>query len=242
MLMAVNLKRILRALPSYLAEVFVRSKLVLGGGGTLIVALAIYQSVAPKPLPPSTCVIVFLAAIICAEIAHGLRSFERMHPPFRAIHPKLQFWNETSHRGSTGTGYYFEVHNPSKTESLESVGAQLISIDPKSIVNLPIPLHIRHKLYATSETQITIPPDGIAGFDIVTGPDHNEHSQSFVLVPCVVGGDRGITNSFQIPKCRHRLVIRVTSKSYVSYLECEVWVEDNFLRCEPRDTYIMEEK
>jgi hypothetical protein len=218
----------------------VRSKLVLGGGGTLIVALAIYQSVAPKPLAPTICIVVFLSAIICAEIWHGLRQFERTHPPFRIGYPRQQFWDESERRGSTGMGYYFEVFNPSTTGSVESVVAQLVAIDPPDVNNLPMPLHVRNKLYATNEITISIPPNGVAGFDIVTGPDHNENSQKQVLIPCVVGGDRGIKKAVPISNARHRLTIRIMSQNHFKDLNLEVWVEGNFLRCEPCQTYVIE--
>jgi len=138
-------------------------------------------------------------------------------------------------------GYYFEVSNPSETESLESVSAQLVAIEPPDIGNLPIPLHIRHKPYASRETEISIAPNGSAGFDIATGPDHNENSQRQVIIPCVVAGDRGITMGFPISGARHRMTIRVMARNYFKNMEMEVWVEDNFLRCDPRQTYVMEE-
>ena len=126
-------------------------------------------------------------------------------PPFQIGHPKCHFWNETERRGSTGVGYYFEVGNSSATESLESLGAQLIALDPPAIGTpagtLPVPLHIRHKLYATNETEISVPLNGVAAFDIAT---------------------------------------RVTAKTCFKDFGLDVWVEDNLLRCEPRQTYIME--
>ena len=240
-MMGVPLRQQLRSVAPYLKDVFMRSRAALGGGATLMVALAIYQTTAPHPLSPNACVIVILATIIFTQLWHGLTQFRETHPPFRLSYPKQQFWNESEQRGSTGTGYYVEVINSSKTEPLESVKAQLVQIDPPSIGNLPIPLHIRHKPYSPNDTQILIGPDSKEGFDVATGPDHNEHSQKRVLIPCVVAGDRGVTKAFPISEARHRLTIRVLSKNYSRDLILEVWAEDNFLRCEPRQTYVMGE-
>lgn len=232
--------RRVRLIPPYLMEVFVRSKLALSGG-VAIIAVLIVEWVSGQSLQKGWHIAAVVVAVIGAQFWHGLVQFGQTHPPLRIVYPKQQFWNEGERRGSTGMGYYFEVLNPSETESLESVRAQLVAIEPPDVGNLPIPLHIRHKSYTPNETEISIPPAGVAGFDVVTGPDHNNNSQRQVNIPCVVAGDRGVTMAAPISGARHRLTIRVMAKNYFKDLEFEVWVEDNFLRCEPRQTYVMEE-
>lgn len=231
-----SLRHRLRVVAPYLAEVFVRSKLALSGSLAIILVVLIEWGTGHS-LSRNWHIAAIILAVIAAQLWHGLVQFERMHPPFRVIHPKQQFWDEANRKG---LGYYFEVSNPSDTGSLESVRAQLIAIEPADVSNLPIPLHIRHKLYSTSETEISIGPRGVVGFDIATGPDHGEICQKQVLIPCVVGGDKGVIMCAQIPHTRHHLTIRVTARNYYRDIELDVWVEDNFLRCEPRQTYVME--
>jgi hypothetical protein len=226
-------------IPPYLAEVFVRSKLALSGG-VVIVAVVFIEWVTGQSLPRSWHIAAITVAIIGAQFWHGLAQFGKMHPPFLIVYPKQQFWNETALRGTTGMGYWFDVLNPSETESLESVRAQLVAIEPPDVGNLPIPLHIRHKSYASNETEISVPPNGVAGFDIATGPDHNENSQKQAVIPCVMAGDRGVVKSVPISDNRHRLTIRVTTTRHFKDIEFEVWVGDNFLRCEPVQTFVME--
>jgi hypothetical protein len=217
-------------------EVFVRSKLALSGG-MVIISVLIIEWVTGQTLPRSWHIAAIGLAVIGAQLWHGLGQFGQTHPPFQIGHPKHHFWNEAERRGSTGMGYYFEVFNPSAIESLESLRAQLVAIDPPEISNLPIPLHIRHKLYATNETEISVAPRGVAEFDIATGPDHNDNSQRQVLVPCVVAGDRGVVKAAPISNARHRLTIRVMARNYSKDLGLEVWVEDGFLRCEPLQAF-----
>ena len=120
-------------------------------------------------------------------------------------------------------------------ESLESVKAKLLSIDPDEVKVLPLPLHIRHRDWHTTETSIN--PGSSEGFDIVTGPDHNTTSQG-IMIPCIVEGDRGFVNVAKIPSARYRLRIIITARHCPpEYLNVEVWVEDNFLRCVPREIF-----
>ena len=136
-------------------------------------------------------------------------------------------------------GYYFQVTNLSDAESLESVKAQLISIDPDEVKVLPLPLHIRHKDWRTIEASIN--PGSSEGFDIVTGPDHNTTSQG-VVIPCIVEGDRGFVNVARIPNARYRLRIMITARNCPpEFLNLELWVENNFLRCVPREIFAMTE-
>lgn len=214
-----------------------RSKVALGGGTGVVVGWGVYQTIATHPLSPKASVIVFLLAVISAQLWHGLLQFRMSHPRFMIRHPKQQLWDEPRIRG---VGYYFEVVNPSEDESLESVKAELVSIDTREINNLPIPLHIRHKLYSTSETEVSIAPGGVAGFDIVTGPDNNPRSQQQVLVPCVMGGARGIVSSVPISGARCRMAVRVMAKNCpFQEVSFDVWVEERFLRCEPCSMFVM---
>ena len=137
-------------------------------------------------------------------------------------------------------GYYFQVFNLSLSESLESVKAQLISIDPNEVnALLPLPLHIRHKDWRTVETSIN--PGASEGFDIATGPGRDTEPQP-IKIPCIMDGDRGIVNAAPIPNARYKIRIRVSAKHCPKQdLDLEVWVENNFLRCETRQIFAMEE-
>ena len=161
-------------------------------------------------------------------------------PRIRIGHPQQQFWGLEEGRGSSGMGYYFQVSNLSASESLESVKAQLVSMEPDEAKILPLPLHIRHKDWRTVETSIN--PGSSEHFDIATGPDHNTTSQGMVI-PCIVDGDRGIVNVASIPNARYRLKIRVSARNCPPQdLSLELWVENNFLRCEPRQIFAIETK
>lgn len=213
------------------------SKVSLGGGGIIVVGLAIYQSIAPqsRQLGPKGCLIAFLSAIIFSQLWHGLTVFRGMHPRFVVRHPKQELW--TGPIPSPGVGYYFEVFNPSKNESLESVKAHLISIDSREINNLPVPLHIRHKLYETTETEVSLAAGDTVGFDLVTGPYNNLGT---VVVPHVVAGATGVTKCSPISGNKCRLTVRVFAKDCPPQdVSFEVWVEDKFLRCEPCQIYVM---
>src|ERR1051325_1575689 len=112
------LRDYLRSGLPYLAEAFVRSRVALGGGATIIVAGGIYQVTSSHPLAPPGSVIVFLLAMVFAQLWHGLKQFRQNHPRFVIWHPKQQLWDELGRRG---VGYCFEISNPSNYESLESV-------------------------------------------------------------------------------------------------------------------------
>lgn len=224
-------RRHLRVVFPYLAEVFLRSKLALGGGSALIVAWGIYQGVASKPLLPSASVNIFLLAVICAQFWHGLIQFEKMQPRFE-IRLKKHFWNLGEQRGSSGIGWYFEVFNPSVSESLECVRAELVSIEPSVIRILPFPLHIRHLNYCIAET--TINPRCSRGFDLATGPDHNAVAQPVIVIPGIIGGDRGYeTNGVPVKYDRYRLKVTVSARNCPPQdILLNLWVEDDFLDCE----------
>lgn len=101
-----------------------RSKVALGGGGVLVVGLAIYQGATGDSLVPKYVYwIVLVLSIVGAQFWHGLLQFRRMNPPMRVVHPRQQFWGMEEQRGTTGIGYFFEVLNASHSESLESVKA-----------------------------------------------------------------------------------------------------------------------
>jgi hypothetical protein len=110
--------RRVRLIPPYLMEVFVRSKLALSGG-VAIIAVLIVEWVSGQSLQKGWHIAAVVVAVIGAQFWHGLVQFGQTHPPLRIVYPKQQFWNEGERRGSTGMGYYFEVLNPSETESLE---------------------------------------------------------------------------------------------------------------------------
>ncbi len=161
----------------------------------------------------------------------------RLVPRMRIDHPQQHFWGLEERRGSSGMGYYFQVFNLSDADSLESVSARLVSIEPDEVKILPLPLHIRHKDWRTVETSIS--PGSSEGFDIATGPDHDVTAQGMVI-PCIINGDRGIVNVARIPNTRYHIRIRVTAKNCPPQdLDLELWVENNFLRCVPRQIFAM---
>ncbi len=219
----------LRTIPPYLVEVFVRSK-AAWGGGAVIIAVSIIEHAMGRSLPGIGYAMALMLAVIGAQFWHGLMQFERMQPRIKISPLKQHFWTLEEKRGSTGTGWYFEVSNTSAAQVLESVRAQLISLEPDEIGILPLPLHIRHKDWQTAE--VSINPGSSEQFDIATGPDHNVTSQSRIEIPCIVGGDRGYVNAARIPAARYRLTIRVTAKTCrPQHVSFDLWIEDNFLRC-----------
>jgi hypothetical protein len=146
----------------------------------VIVGVAIYLAVTGKSFSRSDWVMVFMFAIIGAQFWHGLMQFERIQPRMRIGHPQEQFWGLEEKRGSTGMGYYFLVTNLSVSESLQSVSAHLIAIDPNEVKSvLPLPLHIRHKDWRTVATDIS--PGASEGFAIATGPGRDTTPQRLVI-------------------------------------------------------------
>jgi hypothetical protein len=113
-------------------------------------------------------------------------------------------------------------------------------MEPDEIKTFPLPLHIRNKDYQISETSVA--SGETVGFDIATGPDHNSNSQGQVLIPCVIVGDRGTVKSATISGRRCHLAVRVYAKNCPPKdVEFDLWVENNFLRCEPSGTFAMAE-
>ena len=203
------------------------------GGGAVIIAVGLVEHLSGHSLARLQYVVALLLAVIGAQFWHGLMQFEKSQPRIKINPPKQHFWTLNENRGSTGTGWYFEVLNMCAAESLQSVSAKLISLEPDEIRILPLPLHIRHKDWQTVETSIN--PGSSEQFDIATGPDHNVTSQSRIVIPCIIGGDRGYVNAAPIPAARYRLTIRVTAKNCRPQdLSVDLWIEDNFLRCEAR--------
>ncbi len=227
-----TLRALLGLIPTYLMEVFVRSKAAWGGGAVIIV-VAILEHATGTSLPGSWYAVALLLAVIGAQLWHGLVQFERMRARFTISQPKQHFWDLDAKRGSSGTGYYFEVHNLSTSDSLESVEAQLLSVQPEMVRITPFPLHIRHKDYRTVSTSIN--PGSYEAFDIATGPDHNSVSQPFIVLPGIIGGDRGYSNGVSIPYGRYLLKVRISATNCPP---CDVafnlWVEHDFLMCEAR--------
>jgi hypothetical protein len=189
----------LASIGPYTVEVFTRYKAAWGGSSTIIVATGIYVAVTGDPLSRSRWLLIFMLAAIFAQFWHGLMQFEKMQPRFEIRRRDQQFWNLKERRGSFGTGHYFEVFNLSISESLECVRAELVSIEPKpnAIDVLPFPLHIRHLPYSIAETFIN--PRCSREFDLATGPSHHEQLQQVIMIPGIMGGDRGFTNGVPIP-------------------------------------------
>jgi hypothetical protein len=225
-----SLKPTISLIPAYFREVFLRSKAALGGGIIIIAAGAVEHFVG-RSLTVSQYIIVVLLAIVGAQFWHGLIQFKRSQPRIQiAAQVSQHFWQLDDGRGSTGTGYYFTVGNGSTLESLESVRAELVGMQPDEIGVLPAPLHIRHKDYRTVETHIG--PGGHAQFDLVTGPDHNSSSQEALVIPLVMGGDRGYDCGRQVPYGRYKLSVRISAKNCVpADATFQIWVENDFLRC-----------
>jgi hypothetical protein len=221
-------------IPPYLVEFFMRSKVAWGGGSLVIVAAFIYGLVTEHHFSRHESVFVLMLAVIGAQFWHGLMQFEKMRPRFEIRSPEQHFWNLGEQRGSSGTGWYFEVFNPSVSESLECVRAELISIEPEPNAMygiLPFPLHIRHLNYCIAETFIN--PRCSRRFDLATGPDHNAVQQSVIVIPGIIGGDRGyVPNGAPIPYGRYILNLRVSARNCRQMdISLDLWVEDDLLRC-----------
>jgi hypothetical protein len=154
----------------------------------------------------------------------------RLVPRIKIGVPQQHFWGLKEQRGSTGTGYFFGVTNLSEAESLESLRAELISMEPDVIGILPFPLHIRNLDYQTSETSVN--PGLTMQFDLATGPDHNAISQAVIMIPGIISGDRGSRNAVPIEYGRYRMTVRVGAMNCPPQdIVFELWIEDNFLRC-----------
>lgn len=221
----------LRAIPPYLEEAFVRSK-AAWGGGAIIILVGVLEHLSGKSLSGTHYLMALLGAVICAQFWHGLIQFEKMRPRFEIRDPEQHFWGMREQRGSTGTGWYFEVFNPSVSESLECVRAELIAIEPNKIGILPFPLHIRSLSYCIPD--ICINPRSHRGFDLATGPDHNSTPQSVIVIPGIIGGDRGYSaNGCQLPYGEYRLLVRINARHCSPQdVRFRIWVEDDLLRCE----------
>lgn len=200
-------------------------------GGAIVIAVGLIEHAIGRSLSWSQYAAMLVLAVMWAQFWHGLMQFRRMQPRFEIRYPKQHFWGESEQRGSTGTGWYFEVFNPSSSETLEYVRAELISMDPPEIGVLPFALHIRNVNYCIPETFIN--PRCSRGFDLATGPDHNTNPQRVIVIPCVMGGDRGyVGNGASIPYGRYRLDVRVSARNcHPVDASFDVWVEDDLLRC-----------
>src|SRR5579859_360287 len=185
-------RRHLRSILPYAWEVITRYKVAWGGGSLVIVGAVVFDAVTGHHFSRSDWVIILMLAVIGAQFWHGLMQFEKIRPRLEIRQPEQHFWGKAEQRGSTGTGWYFEVFNPSVSESLECVRAELVSIEPMPNAMhgiLPFPLHIRHLNYCVAETFIN--PRCSRRFDLATGPDHNIDPQRVIVIPGIIGGDRG---------------------------------------------------
>jgi hypothetical protein len=205
----------------------------------VIIAVGIIEHATGHSLSSFWYTVALLVAVIGAQFWHGLMQFEKMRPRFEIRQPQQHFWGKAEQRGSTGTGWYFEVFNPSVSESLECVRGELISMEPEpdSMYGiLPFPLHIRHLNYCIAETVIN--PRCYRRFDLATGPAHNADPQRVIVIPGIIGGDRGyVTNGIQIPFGRYRLHVLISARNRSSVpVSYDLWVEEQeqdlpFLRC-----------
>jgi hypothetical protein len=212
----------------------VRAKVALGGGSALIVLFALYQGISGKSIPGYLYVVVAIVSVVLAQFWHGLVQFEKMRPRFEVRSPEQHFWG-LKERGTSGTGYYCEVSNPSISESLECVRAELLSMEPEppSMYGiLPFPLHIRHLTYCVAETFIN--PTCSRRFDLATGPNRQDSPQRVIIVPGIIAGDRGhIANGVPVPFDRYRLTVRISARHCPPMdVRYDLWVDEhNFLRC-----------
>jgi hypothetical protein len=240
------MKRHLRMVPPFLMEVFVRSKLALSGS-VVIITILVIEWITGQSLPKSWHIAAILVAVIGAQFWHGLVQFEKMRPRLE-VRPPVEYhiWGVTE-RGSTGTGYYFEVSNPSVSESLECVRAELVSIDPEPSGMqgiLPFPLHIRHLNYCIAETFIN--PRTSRRFDLATGPTGGDASQRNIIIPGIIGGDRGYqVNGIPIPFPSGRYLIEIVISARHSppvAIAYELWIDEGqFLRCAEPRTFVVAE-
>jgi hypothetical protein len=163
--------------------------------------------------------------------------YERMQPRFEIRPPKLHHWGLRDNRGSAGIGYFLEIVNPSVSESLECVRVELISMEPDSTDGIiPFPLHIRHLNYCIAETFVN--PGCSRKFDLATGPDNSDTAQRLIVIPGIIGGDRGYaSNGVPIPfGPRYYLRLRISARHCPSVeISYQLWVDDHgLLRCEDR--------
>ena len=227
-----------RAIPPYALEVFTRYKAAWGGSSAVIVGAFIYAAVTGQGFSRSGWLMILMLAIIGAQFWHGLMQFERMQPSIEVHRPEQHFWPLKEQRGSSGTGYYFQISNISSTESIEHVRAELTAIEPEPpSLNgfLPFALHIRHLNYCVAETFMNA---GCSrAFDLATGPDHNTVSQQTIIIPGIIGGDRGYTAyGIPIPFGRYHMTVRISAQHCAPIdREFDLWTDDdNFLRCVER--------
>ena len=229
-----NFRRHLRSILPYTWEVFTRYKVAWGGASLVIVGAAVYAAVTSHNYSRHEWVFILMLAVIGAQFWHGLMQYERIQPRFEVRPPELHHWGLPENRGSAGIGYFVELFNPSISESMECVRAELISMEPDSTDGLiPFPLHIRHMNYCVAETFIN--PGCSQKFDLATGPDQSNVSQRVIVIPGIIGGDRGYSNNgVQIPfGPRYHLRVRFSAR-HCSSIEIgyQLWVdEQGLLRC-----------
>lgn len=210
-----------------------RSKLALSGGAVIVVVVFI-EWVTGQQLSRNLHIAAIIVAVIGAQFWHGLAQFEKMRPRLEVRSPEQHFWG-SKERGTSGTGYYFEVFNPSVSESLECVRAELMSMErePSSMYGiLPFPLHIRHLNYCIAETFIN--PGCSRRFDLATGPDRKDSPQRVIKIPGIIAGDRGhVENGVPIPFDRYRLTVRISARHCPpADVRYDLWVDEHdFLRC-----------
>jgi hypothetical protein len=88
--------------------------------------------------------VAFAAVLFIFAVVSKIRTAKIRTEPQVVIHNlRRRVWPAERH-GFTGAECYFEVYNPSFTESLEATLAEVLHMSPDPIGYLPVPLHIKH--------------------------------------------------------------------------------------------------
>jgi hypothetical protein len=131
---------------SFLREVLVETKYLLGGGSFLVILAGGIEHFTANNITWSIYVWLICGCFAIALIKHGAKQHARLQRKM-SIHSPRSVW-PISHYGFTGANWHFVVENLSEAETLEEARANIVSISPPLDYPLmPKPMKIKDENY-----------------------------------------------------------------------------------------------
>lgn len=204
-----------RIFARYLQAVFVRFKLLFGGGSLLVLAVGVYEHYSQQTIDWSVYASIMVACLVIAVVVQGAGDFGRLLPSLRI--PAGGLREQTAPDGSF-RAYYFAVENTGGT-TIENVSTRLVEISPEVVTLswLPVSLHIKHDNDSPHQTQMQLNPHEKKHVDLVSKVDaHTDMGLSFAQKV-----------DQRLPQGRYELTVEVTGKDVPrSTAQFQVWTDE----------------
>jgi len=195
----------------------------LGGGCLLLIAAGLLERFTSHAVPWAVYIWLLVASFVVALIVHGASQHKRLMPRIVIRNLRHRVWTRSA--GGNGVEYWFEVFNPSSSNSLDLVRAEMVSITPDPYGYLPLPLHVKHDP-TYEKREFSVDPGAVGMVDLLTGPADHKSGQKGLIIPHTISKEWG-----QMPPRDYVFTVRARDVA-PEEARFRAWVgEDGALKC-----------